>query len=52
MTKQEPKKVLVNIRLNEEIIDFFKEHSQKYQTKINEVLLAFVHNYKKAHNQG
>mgnify|MGYP000010402577 FL=1 len=52
MTKQEPKKLLVNIRLNEEIIDFFKEHSNKYQTKINEVLLAFVHNYKKAHNQG
>ena len=50
MTRQEPEKVLVNLRLNREIVDFFKEHSSKYQTRINEVLLAIVHNYKKSHS--
>lgn len=49
MTKEEPEKVMVNLRLNREIVDFFKEHSNKYQTRINEVLLAIVHNYKKLH---
>ena len=50
MTRHEPEKVLVNLRLNREIVDFFKEHSSKYQTRINEVLLAIVHSYKKAHS--
>ncbi len=49
MTKEEPEKVVVNLRLNREIVDFFKAHSNKYQTRINEVLLAIVHNYKKLH---
>ena len=31
------------------MIDFFKKHSRKYQTRINEVLLAIVHDYKKLH---
>jgi uncharacterized protein (DUF4415 family) len=46
MTKREPEKVLVNIRLNREVVDFFKQHSNKYQTKINEVLLSLVHSYR------
>ncbi len=49
MTKEEPEKVVVNLRLNREIVDFFKAHSSKYQTRINEVLLAIVHDYKKLH---
>src|SRR6185437_1283465 len=50
MTRREPEKMLVNLRLNREIVDFFKEHSNKYQTKINEVLLSLVHSYKKSHS--
>lgn len=49
MTKEEPEKVAVSLRLDPEIIAFFKEHSRKYQTRINEVLLAIVHDYKKLH---
>lgn len=45
-----PKKVTVNLRMDKDIVDFFKEHSHKYQTKINEVLAAFVRGYKKAHS--
>ncbi len=44
-----PKKVLVNLRMDQEIVDFFKENSKQYQTKINEVLLTFVRGYKKLH---
>lgn len=51
MTKEEPEKVMVNLRLNREIVDFFKEHSNKYQTRINEVLLTIVHHYKKLHRR-
>ena len=50
MTKEEPEKVVVNLRLNREVVDFFKAHSSKYQTRINEVLLAIVHDYKKLHD--
>ena len=51
MRKYEPqKKITVNLRMNKDIVDFFKEHSQKYQTKINEVLAAFVRGYKKSHS--
>ena len=51
MRKYEPpKKVLVNLRMDKEIVDFFKENSKQYQTKINEILLAFVRGYKKAHS--
>lgn len=50
MRKYEPiEKVAVNLRMDKEIVDFFKEHSKQYQTKINEVLLTFVRGYKKAH---
>ena len=50
MTREEPEKVVVNLRLNREIVDFFKKHSRKYQTRINDVLLAIVHDYKKLHD--
>lgn len=49
MTQEEPEKVVVNLRLNREIVDFFKSHSRKYQTRINDVLLAIVRDYKKSH---
>lgn len=45
-----PKKITVNLRMDQEIVDFFKEHSKQYQTKINEVLLTFVRGYKKSHS--
>lgn len=51
MTKEEPEKVIVNLRLDREVVDFFKKHSNKYQTRINEVLLAIVHSYKKSHKK-
>ncbi len=38
--------VTVNMRFNKEVVDFFKEHSTKYQVKINEALLMLVHQYK------
>ena len=46
MESPDPDMVTVNIRLNREIVDFFKQHSKKYQVKINEVLLMLVHQYK------
>jgi uncharacterized protein (DUF4415 family) len=49
MTKRDPEKIKVNLSLNVEIVDFFKKHGNKYQTRINDVLLALVHNYKKSH---
>ncbi|MBP9723087.1 MAG: BrnA antitoxin family protein [Gammaproteobacteria bacterium] len=49
MTKREPEKVKVNLNLNREIVDFFKSQGSKYQTRINDVLLALVHKYKR-HN--
>lgn len=51
MTKEEPEKITVNLRLDREIVDFFKKHSNKYQTRINDVLLAIVHSYKKSHKK-
>jgi len=45
----EPKKIPVTLKLDSKVIDFFKQHSKKYQTKINEVLTAFVTTYEKAH---
>lgn len=37
-----PKKQPVTLRLDIEIIDFFKSHGHGYQTKINKILLAYV----------
>lgn len=48
--EEDDQKLAVTIKLNRRIIDFFKSHSNKYQTKINEVLLAFVDNYEKLHS--
>ncbi len=49
MTAREPEKVKINLSLNREVIDFFKQQGNKYQTRINDVLVAMVHNYKKTH---
>jgi len=35
-------KVLVSVRLDSEILDFFKESGSGYQTRINAVLLHYV----------
>ncbi len=39
----------VTLRLDDDIIDFFKKTSDKYQTKINEVLRAYKMAYEKLH---
>lgn len=46
METPDPDMVSVNIRLNREVVEFFKQHSKKYQVKINEALLMLVHQYK------
>ncbi len=51
MKPREPEKIEVKLWLNQEIIDFFKKHNNKYKTRINDVLLAMVHDYEKAHSQ-
>lgn len=50
MTLRKPEKVKINLALNREIVDFFKQQGHKYQTRINDVLLKIVHDYKKSHN--
>lgn len=50
MNTQDAEMVSVNIRLNREVVDFFKQHSKKYQVKINETLLMLVHQYKQQHH--
>ncbi len=37
-----PQKTPVNIRLDQDIIDFFKDFGPGYQTRINSVLRSFV----------
>lgn len=49
MTAREPEKIKVNLNLSREVVDFFKQQGSKYQTRINDVLVAMVHNYKKSH---
>lgn len=34
-------KSAISLRLDDDIIDFFKSHNKKYQTKINDVLRAY-----------
>lgn len=46
----ESEKITVNLRLDREIVDFFKENNKKYQSKINEALLFLVRQYKKSHS--
>lgn len=50
MTKREPEKINVNLRLDREVVDFFRSHGRKYQNKINDALVLLVHNYKNLHN--
>jgi uncharacterized protein (DUF4415 family) len=45
----ELEKVPVTIKLDPRIVEFFKQHSKKYQVKINDVLMEFVNTYKKSH---
>jgi uncharacterized protein (DUF4415 family) len=35
-------KKLVSLRLDEEILEFFKAQGKRYQTRINAVLLAYI----------
>ncbi len=48
--EEDPEKVPVTIKLDKKVIAFFKDHSKKYQVKINEVLLAFVKTYEQSHS--
>ncbi len=36
----------IELMLDREVVDFFKEHSKHYQVKINEALMMLVHQYK------
>lgn len=42
-------KKAVSLRLDEDIIEFFKKHNDKYQTKINDVLRAYKMAFEKLH---
>ena len=42
-------KKAVSLRLDDDIIEFFKKHSDKYQTKINDVLRAYKLAFEKSH---
>ena len=42
------KKKAVSIRLDEDVIDFFKAQGEGYQTRINAVLRHFMHKTKKS----
>lgn len=39
----------ITLRIDSEVIDFFKESGKRYQTRINAVLRAYVDAQKKAH---
>ena len=40
---QNEKKIALSIRLDPEIVDYFKEQGKGYQSRINAVLLDYVH---------
>lgn len=40
-------KKLISLRLDQEIVDFFKSRGTRYQTKINAVLLAYVRSHQR-----
>ena len=42
MQFREPEKKGIYIKLDTDVIDFFKKNSAKYQVKINEVLKAYA----------
>lgn len=48
MRKSTNKKA-ISLRLDEDLIDFFKTHSDKYQSKINDVLRAYKLAYEMSH---
>lgn len=39
----------ITLRIDEDVIDFFKHTGRRYQTRINAVLRAYVDAHKKAH---
>lgn len=41
----------VTLRLDAEVLEFFKGTGRRYQTRINAVLLAYVEAQKKAHHR-
>lgn len=43
-------KKAVSLRIDEDIIEFFKKNNEKYQTKINDVLRAYKLAYEMSHN--
>lgn len=43
----EAEKIPISIRLDEEIVDFFKDKGPGYQTRINAVLRAYVRSQKR-----
>jgi uncharacterized protein (DUF4415 family) len=48
MRKSAHKKA-ISLRLDEDLIEFFKTHSDKYQSKINDVLRAYKLAYEMSH---
>jgi uncharacterized protein (DUF4415 family) len=44
-------KAQVTLRLDAEVLAFFKETGRRYQTRINAVLVAYVEAQKKAHHR-
>lgn len=49
-TRKPTQKKAVSLRLDSDLIDFFKSNNKKYQTKINDVLRAYKLAYDLAHN--
>ncbi|MGH7814002.1 MAG: BrnA antitoxin family protein [Candidatus Binataceae bacterium] len=42
------RKVPVSIRIDREVVDWFKSHGRRYQTRINAVLRSYVQAHRKA----
>ncbi len=42
-------KTQITLRIDADVIDFFKHAGKRYQTRINSVLRAYVEAHKKAH---
>lgn len=48
---QLPKKLQVSLRIDEDILEFFKQHGSRYQTKMHAVLRAYVDGNKSLGNK-
>lgn len=48
-TRKPIHKKAVSLRIDEDIIEFFKKHNEKYQSKINDVLRAYKLAFEKVH---